>query len=391
MKNKKISIIGGSGHVGMPLGLKFAQKGYKVTAIDKNETLNKLLNDGEVPYKELEAGKLLKSALKKKKIFFTNSLSEIKNSEFIIITVGTPITEKKKPNMNYVFKVIDEIKKYLNNNQSIILRSTIYPGTSLKFIKKLRKINLKTKVSYCPERVAQGKSIYEIENLTQIISSEDKKEIYKITKLFKSICKKIEILNFNEAEYSKLFSNAWRYIKFAVANEFFMLSQKRGLNFNKVYKAMTSHYPRNNDFPKQGFAGGPCLPKDTIQLWHSCKIHSKLAYNSYLVNQSMPKFIVNNLKGKIKFKKNKIGVLGTTFKSGIDDERDSLSLNLIKYLRKMNAKVFFYDPYIKSKNQTKLNFILRNCKIIFIGTPHPEFKKINFKNIEVIDCWNFIN
>ncbi len=391
MSKKKISIIGGSGHVGMPLGLKFAQKGYEVISIDKNEDLNKLLNNGIVPYKELEAKKLLRSALNKKKIVFTNSYSEIKNSQFIIITVGTPISDKKKPNMQYVFKVLNELKKYLNKKQSIILRSTVYPGTTKKVIKKLRKIKLKAKVSYCPERVAQGKSIYEIENLTQIISCEDKFEILKIRKLFKSICKNIEVLNFEEAEYSKLFSNSWRYIKFAVSNEFYMLSEQKNFNFNKVYNAMTKNYPRNNDLPKQGFAGGPCLPKDSIQLWNSCKKYSKLAYNSYIINQSMPKFIVNKLNKSIKIKNQKIGVLGTTFKGGIDDERDSLSLDLIKYLKRKKAKVFFYDPNIVSKKHSNLNFIINNCKIIFIGTPHPEFKKINFKNKKVIDCWNFLN
>jgi UDP-N-acetyl-D-mannosaminuronic acid dehydrogenase len=391
MKNKKISIIGGAGHVGMPLGLKFAQKGYKVVAIDKNKSLNKLLNAGKVPYKEFDAKNLLKSALKNNKIYFTNSLSQIVNSDFIIITVGTPIAKNKSPNMKYVFKVIDEIKKYLNNNQSIILRSTIYPGTSNKVIKKLNKINLKTKVSYCPERVAQGKSIYEIENLTQIVSSENSREVLKISKLFKSICKRVEILNFIEAEYSKLFSNAWRYIKFAVANEFYMISKEKNFDFNKVYSSMTKNYPRNKDLPKQGFAGGPCLPKDSIQLWHSCKKYSKLAINSYEINESLPSFLAHNLNNEINIKNKKIGVLGTTFKSGIDDERDSLSLKLINHLKKFKAKVYFYDPYSNSKNQSELNFILKNCKIIIIGTPHPEFKKINFKNKKIIDCWNFIN
>jgi len=154
---------------------------------------------------------------------------------------------------------------------------------------------------------------------------------------------------------------------------------------------MTKNYPRNNDLPKQGFAGGPCLPKDSIQLWNSCKKYSKLAYNSYIINQSMPKFIVNKLNKSIKIKNQKIGVLGTTFKGGIDDERDSLSLDLIKYLKRKKAKVFFYDPNIVSKKHSNLNFIINNCKIIFIGTPHPEFKKINFKNKKVIDCWNFLN
>ena len=283
------------------------------------------------------------------------------------------------------------MKKYLNSSHSIILRSTLYPGTTHQIIKKLKKMKIGCKVSYCPERVAQGISIYEIENLPQIISSQNQKEEKKIVRLFKNICKYIKILNFTEAEYSKLFSNAWRYMKFAISNEFFMISKVKKFNFDKVYEAMTFNYPRNSGLPRQGFAAGPCLPKDAIQLYNSCPDYAKLSKNAYVINQSLPKFLVNDLKDEMNIKNKNVGVLGTTFKGEIDDERNSLSLDLIKYLKKEGAKVFFYDPYVKKADNSTIKIILNKCKIIFIGTPHLVFKKINFKNKKVIDCWNFLN
>jgi len=390
MHSKTIAIIGGSGHVGLPLGLKFAEKNFNVLCIDKNIKINTLLNKGILPYEEEGALKILKKTLKNNKIKFTDNYIEVKKAKYIIITVGTPV-QNNKPNMNYVFQVVRSLKKYLNPKHSVILRSTLYPGTTQQIIKKIKNAKINCKVSYCPERVAQGISIYEIENLPQIISSQNETEEKKITKLFKSICKYTRILNFTEAEYSKLFSNAWRYIKFAISNEFFMLSKVKKFDFNKVYEAITFNYPRNSGLPKQGFAAGPCLPKDAVQLYNSCPKYAKLSKSAYLINQNLPKFLINNLKNEIKLKNKNIGVLGTTFKSEIDDERESLSLELIKYLKEEGAKVFFYDPYVKKTNQSNIKVILKKCKIIFIGTPHLIFKKLNFKNKKIIDCWNFLS
>ena len=194
--------------------------------------------------------------------------------------------------------------------------------------------------------------------MPQIISAEDKKEEKKIHNLFRKICKKTISLNFIEAEYSKLFSNAWRYIKFAASNEFFMISNKKGFDYNKVYNAIKLNYPRNHDLPNSGFAAGPCLPKDAIQLWNSCKSHSDLVYGSYKINQYLPKFLVSNLNKTNKVQNKYVGILGTTFKGEIDDERDSLSLDLKKELIKLKAKVITYDPFI-NKNIINLKKYLK--------------------------------
>jgi UDP-N-acetyl-D-mannosaminuronic acid dehydrogenase len=384
MKNNIIAIIGGCGHVGLPLALKFAEKKFLTYAIDINQNILKLLNNGNAPYKEKGSASLLKKFLNKK-IFFTENFKKIKLAKYIIITVGTPL-KGNNPDMSHVFSVIRKSKNYISKTSSIILRSTVFPGTTRMVMHFLKKNNIFCKVSYCPERVAQGKSLSEIENLPQIVSSENENEQKKINQLFRKICKKTLYLNIEEAEYAKLFSNAWRYIKFGITNEFYMLCENASLNYNKILNAMKHNYPRNNGLPMHGFAGGPCLPKDAIQLFSSSKKFSTLIKRAYNVNENLPAFLINQAKKKIQLKKKNVCVLGTTFKQDIDDERGSLSIKLIKLLKSEGANVYVYDPYIKN-NSFQLNKILKICKIVFIGTPHSQFRKLNLKNKILFSCW----
>ena len=382
---KKICIIGGAGHIGLPLALKFSEKNFFVYVVDKNKKNIDKLKNKIFPFKEEGGEKLLKKALKNKKINFSTDYSSIKFCDYLIITVGTPLVNNS-PNLSQIFEVISSMKKFLKKNQSIILRSTIFPGATKKIQKKLFKINKYIGLSYCPERVAQGKSIEEIKNLTQIISSNNTKEEKKIFNLFQNICNNVEICSYEEAEMIKLFSNAWRYIKFGIANEFYMMCEKKNLNFNNIHKLMTKNYPRNIGIPTQGFAAGPCLPKDAIQLYVSDKQNSRLIKNSYQINNYLPLFLVNKLKTQIKIENKKIGILGTTFKGEIDDERDSLSIKLSKILRKNKATVFCHDPFVKNKNYKSLNEIKSSCEAIFIATPHKIYKKIKFKN-KIVIIW----
>ena len=384
MKKNIIAIIGGCGHIGFPLALKFAEKNFLTYAIDLNIKAIDILQKGNIPYKEDGAQLLLKKVLKKKKIFFTNDFKKIKLAKYIIITVGTPL-KNGRPDMSYVFSVIKNLKNQISKSSSIILRSTVFPGTTRKIIKFLKKNKIYCRVSYCPERVAQGKSISEIENLPQIISSENKIEEKIINKLFRKICKKTSELTIEEAEYAKLFSNAWRYIKFGISNEFYMLCEHANLNYNKLLGVMKDNYPRNNELPHQGFAGGPCLPKDAVQLFSSSRKYSSLIKNAYIVNENLPNFIVNQAAKKIKLKNKNVCTLGTAFKKDIDDERGSLSIKLIKLLKLRGAKVHVYDPFISK--DVSLKKIMKTCKIVFLGTPHTKFKKLNLKNKILFNCW----
>ena len=389
MKKFDVCIVGGAGHIGLPLGLLFASKNKKVILYDKNTKIIKKINFGVMPFIEKGGEKLLKKY--KKKIFATNNIKYIKNSKIIVVCIGTPITNSLKPNFKFFLKLFKEMKGYLNYNQTIIIRSSIYPG-SCKEITKILGKKFKN-ISYCPERVVQGLAIEELPKLPQIVSGLSKKSILVSKKLFKLICKKIVITTVLEAELIKLFSNAWRYINFSISNEFHMISENLNVNYAKLRKIMINGYSRNKDIPLAGFAAGPCLFKDTVQLSAFLKNKFNLGRAATLINESFPNFILKKLKNeyKSKLKHKTIGVLGLAFKADIDDDRDSLSLKLIRLIKKNNLKVVFSDEYIKHPESVEKDKLIKLADIIIIATPHKSYNKIKFpKNKKIIDTWGML-
>ena len=204
MFNKNnICVIGGAGHVGAPLGLVFSSRGYDVTLIDKDKKNIKSLNNGIMPFLEEGSTKLLKKMILKKKIYATENLSEVKKSKYIIICIGTPINNQLNPNLKNFVNFFYDLKKYLNKNHIIIIRSSVYPGVSNKVYKVIK--NRCKNLSYCPERIVQGKAIVELPKLSQIISGKNTRAKLEAGKLFKKISKKIIYTEIMEAELIKLF------------------------------------------------------------------------------------------------------------------------------------------------------------------------------------------
>ena len=387
--NYKLTIIGGAGHIGLPLGLLFAKKGIKVNLYDKNLYAIKKINNSELPFVEENGVKLLKK--NKKRIFATSNKNCISKSNVLIVCIGTPV-KNNKPDLIFFLKLFKEIKNLLNPNQLIIIRSSIYPGTCKKIYQFLGK-NF-TNISYCPERVVQGKSISELPKLPQIISGISSSAINKSKNLFSLICKKTIVTSILEAELIKLFSNAWRYINFSISNEFYMACENFNIKFDRLRKIMIDGYERNKNIPTAGFAAGPCLYKDTMQLNSFLKQSFSLGKVSTKINQKLPYFIykqlLNKFKNNLKYKK--IGILGITFKADIDDIRDSLALELFNLLKRKKLKVIFSDNYNltlkKNLNQKKL---ISKSDIIIIGAPHKVYKTIKIpKNKYLIDIWGFI-
>ena len=206
-------------------------------------------------------------------------------------------------------------------------------------------------------------------------------------------CKKIIVTSVLEAELVKLFSNAWRYINFSVSNEFLMICENLNINFSRLRKIMVDGYERNRDIPLAGFAAGPCLFKDTVQLSAFLKNKFLLGKAATSINENLPKFLLKRLKEKYKSKLNHktIGILGLAFKAEIDDDRDSLSIKLIKILKRNKIKLIISDEYIKHPEGVKKEKLIKKSDIIIIATPHKAYKKIKFpKNKEVIDTWGLI-
>ena len=381
----KIAVIGGAGHVGLPLSLMLSKKGFPVTLIDSDTAKIEMLKKGEFPFLEEGGIELLKEV--KDKIIYSTEHSSLSICDAVILTVGTPVDEHLNPKIKPVFEVIDQIKPYLHDDQVIVLRSTLFPGLSEKILAYLRTNGLNVGVSFCPERIAQGKGLVELPNTPQIVSASDGRTLKKVKSLFSAITPHIIELSMTEAELAKLFSNAWRYIKFAVANQFYMVAVERGLDFYKIREAMIFEFDRCADFPKSGFAAGPCLFKDTMQLAAYNRQLFPLGNAAMLINETMPDFLVEHAKSKHSLSGQKVGVLGMAFKADNDDIRESLAYKLRKLLQYEGAAVMCTDPYIKDETFFPLEKVLESCEVLFIACPHAEYRHLDLMGKEVFDCW----
>ena len=382
-----IVIVGGAGHIGLPLGMLFANKGKKVILYDKDKSNVKKINNLQMPFMEEGGYKLLKK--NKNRIFATTDKKSLKDAKIIIVCIGTPV-KNSKPDLVFFFKMFREVKKYLSPNKLLVIRSSIYPGTCYKIQKFLgRKYK---NISYCPERVVQGKSISELPKLPQIVSGVSKNSVNQSKKLFKLICKKIIVTSILEAELIKLFSNAWRYINFSISNQFYTICERFGINFKDLRQNMIDGYDRNKSMPKAGFAAGPCLYKDTAQLNAFLQNSFTLGIAATKINQGFPKFIYSKMKNKFKkkLKGKKIGILGAAFKSDIDDIRDSLSIDLYNFLKRKGLNVSISDEYVRMNEIIDKNQLIKKSDIIILGVPHSSYKKIKIpKNKYLIDSWGF--
>ena len=387
---KNISIIGGAGHVGFPLALAFANKNFNVNLIDLNtKNLNKIRN-GEVPFYEIGAKNILKKSLQKKKIFFSKDLKSVKKSKYIIVCIGTPINSKLSPQTKKFFYFFSALLKNINKEQIIIIRSSVYPGIIEKISKKYKNIN--NNISYCPERIVQSKALVELPILPQIVSGTSNKAINESVKLFKKITKKIIISSIKEAELVKLYSNANRYINFAIANQLYLMCEQQNVDFQNVRKLMMQGYQRNINLPSAGFSAGPCLLKDTMQLRTFYKGNFELGMAAMKINQNnLIELIINKIKNIKNYRKITIGLMGVAFKAETDDTRDSLAIQILNKLNKMKLKIIYTDEYYIDKKIYKLDSFIKKSDLIIIGAPHKKYKKIKFpKNKKYIDVWGII-
>ena len=390
MINKNfICIVGGAGHIGTPLGLALSSKGYNVILIDKNEENIKKINHGIMPFIEEGCAKLLKKMISKRKIFATLDLNEVKKCKYIIVCLGTPINKKLEPNLKNFISFFYSLKKYLNRNHIVIIRSSIYPGMCNKVFNIIE--SYCKNLSYCPERIAQGKSLKELPKISQIVSGKNTKSILESGKIFKKICKKIIYTKIVEAELIKLFSNAYRFINFSISNQFYMMCKNQGLDFFKIRNLMRDNYKRNANIPPAGFTAGPCLLKDTMQLSSFYNHKFSLLHSAKSINENLPIFIIKKLSEKYDLRKKTVGILGLSFKAENDDIRDSLSIKLLNYLKSKKIRTLQSDEYYKDKNNIDKNLLVKKSDIIIVSTPHKAYKnlKINKKKV-LIDIWGFV-
>ena len=383
----RVGVVGGAGHIGLPLSLMLAQKGLRVAVIDKDSEKLKIIKEGVFPFME-EGGEELLQASKDFDIIYSNTYDVIAECDVIFLTVGTPIDEHLNPDLKTVFRSIEQIQSYLRDGQCLILRSTLFPGTSEKIYNKLKREGLDISVSFCPERIAQGLGLVELPEIPQIISGTDSRALEISRNIFSLLTKDILELSMTEAEVSKLFCNAWRYLQFAIANQFYIICEEKDLDFEKIRNAMMHHYSRMKNFPRSGFAAGPCLFKDTMQLAAYSRQSFSLGHNAMLINETLPDFLVGQAKKKTSLAGKKVGIIGMAFKPNNDDLRESLAYKLKRVLRYEDSIVYCTDPYVKDDRFVDLEEVLSQCEILFIGCPHDVYRSIRIRpDQELYDCW----
>ena len=244
MENQKynLCVVGGAGHVGLPLSIIFASQGLRVCVYDKNEAALATINQGRMPFIEEGAEELLRANLRTN-LFVSSDPASIGQSHFVVVVIGTPVDEHLNPEFTLMQKTFAELLPYLRDGQHVILRSTVFPGTKEKINEFLKQNCRKLGVTFCPERILQGKSLREIKELPQIVSGFQPQAVQEASELFRRVADEVVVLEPIEAEIAKLMTNCWRYIQFATANQFYMIKAARGLDFYKIVEAVRYKYP----------------------------------------------------------------------------------------------------------------------------------------------------
>jgi UDP-N-acetyl-D-mannosaminuronic acid dehydrogenase len=386
-----LCVIGGAGHIGLPFGLVFAHKGLNVAVYDINQAALDLISQGTVPFMEEGADVLLAEALDAKKITLSSDPTIVADAKNIVITIGTPVDEFLNPEFKGIQNAFQKLLPHINNEQLLILRSTVYPGTTEWLDGFLKSVDRTPLISFCPERVVQGKAVAEILNLPQIVSGTTPEAEEAAAKFFNFIGVEIVRLSPMEAEFAKLFSNAYRYILFAIANQFYMICNSSGVDYGRIMKGVKHNYPRLEGLTGAGLSAGPCLFKDTMQLNSFAKNEFFLGQAAMNVNEGLVLYIVDCIEAKLDLKKTTVGLLGMAFKANNDDIRSSLSYKMKKLLRFKARSVLTTDPYVPNDPDLKpLEAVIDQSDILVLCVPHRQYKDLDTKGKNVIDIWGFL-
>jgi UDP-N-acetyl-D-mannosaminuronic acid dehydrogenase len=380
-------VVGGCGHVGLPLALSLADCGYRVGIDDIDASKVAYVKAGNVPFLETGAEALLKKILPTGRLELASDPSLVESTDTVILVIGTPIDEFMNPSVRIFDKVLDELIPHLKNSTMIVLRSTVFPGTTETVERRLRAAGIQADVVFCPERIAEGHALEELRTLPQLVGASSDQAFEKASRLFERLGVSTVRTTPLEAELAKLLNNTWRYMKFAIANQFFQIAHRSGVDYNNVLYAIRHDYPRATDLPGPGFAAGPCLLKDTMQLSAFTPDHFPMGQAAMQINEGLPNYIVDTLDSRMSLRGRTVGILGMAFKGESDDPRASLSYKLRKLAAFKGARVMCTDPFIEDPSFDSLENVLRDSNVLVIAAPHNAYKKLELNDREVVDIW----
>ncbi len=382
-----VVIVGGCGRVGLPLGLAFADRGLRVTLFDINPSAVASVAAGLLPFDEPGAAALL-ARVAGNDLLATTDPACVAEAEHVVVVVGTPVDEHLNPEPQAVPEAVAAVSEHLRDGQLLVLRSTLYPGVTAMVERLVAGFGKDVDVAFCPERIAEGKAMTELYELPQLVAARTDRAMERSAKLFRTLTAQVVPLAPEEAELAKLFTNTWRYIRFAIANQLFMMANDYGLDFERIRHALMADYPRAADMPGPGFAAGPCLFKDTMQLAAFNNNQFTLGHTSMMINEGLPLYVVARLERRFDLASMSVGILGTAFKGESDDIRSSLAYKLKRILAFKAKKVVCADPFVNvDPDLVSQEELLGSVDLVIIGAPHKRYAGLDIKQ-PVVDVFN---
>lgn len=382
-----VVVVGGCGHVGLPLAIAFADRGMQVGIYDLNPAAVEKVQSGVMPFDEPGADEVLKRVIAEGRLSPSAEASIVSRAAHVVVVIGTPVDEHLNPDPKVVPAAVEDLAAHLRPGQLLVLRSTVYPGVTALVERRVADLGLELDVAFCPERIAEGKALHELFELPQIVSARSAGAMARARKLFEVLASEVVELQPEEAELAKLYTNAYRYLKFALANQLYMMANDFGLDYERIRQGVIYNYPRAADLPAAGFAAGPCLLKDTMQLAAFNNNNFVLGHAAMMVNEGLPLYVVDRLSRRYDLASSKVGILGMAFKGESDDNRSSLAYKLKRILRFKAAGVLCTDPYVTvDRDLASLDEVLEQSDLLVIGAPHRLYTTLATDK-PVIDIW----
>jgi UDP-N-acetyl-D-mannosaminuronic acid dehydrogenase len=382
-----VVVVGGGGHVGLPLAIAFADRGLQVGIYDLNPAAVKNIQSGAMPFDEPGAEEVLKRVIADSRLQPSSDAAIVARAEHVVVVIGTPVDEHLNPDPKVVPAAVEDLAAHLRPGQLLVLRSTVYPGVTALVERRIADLGLDVDVAFCPERIAEGKALVELFELPQIVSARNPVAVMRARKLFEVLANELVELQPEEAELAKLYTNAYRYLKFALANQLYMMANDFGLDYERIRQGVIYNYPRAADLPAAGFAAGPCLLKDTMQLAAFNNNNFVLGHAAMMVNEGLPLYVVDRVSRRYDLGNMTVGILGMAFKGESDDTRSSLAYKLKRILRFKAAGVLCTDPYVTvDSDLLPLEEVLDRSDLLVIGAPHRRYAEL-VTDKPVIDVW----
>jgi UDP-N-acetyl-D-mannosaminuronic acid dehydrogenase len=385
-----VVVVGGGGHIGLPLSIALADRGARVLISDISEIAVATINAARLPFREDGAAPVLARVVADGALRATTDPAAVGLAEVVVVVIGTPVDEHLNPDPHAIPNALVAASAHMRSGQLVILRSTVYPGVTRLVERTLADAGLDVDVAFCPERIAEGQAMTELYSLPQIVGARSDRVRKRAEQLFGRLTDQLVGMEPEEAELAKLFTNNWRYLKFAAANQFYMIANSHGLDYERIRAGLAADYPRARDLPSAGFAAGPCLFKDTMQLAAFNDNNYFLGHSAMLVNEGLPLYLVQRLDAKHDLSRMTVGILGMAFKSQSDDIRSSLSYKLKRILAFRARRVLCTDPFVTADpDLVPLDTVLAEADLLVVGAPHDAYREL-VTDRAVADVWGLL-